>query len=99
MMILGVTDWFLPRAHPRRQKVSSQGLLCGLSWPFAASTLLRFGVEIVRGVPASPVWRPGRLIFARLQVAAVAGAHLFHPGPHLSGGQPYQGAERGIILA
>lgn len=73
MMILGVTDWFLPRAHPRRQKVSSQGLLCGLSWPFAASTLLRFGVEIVRGLPASPVWRLGGLIIARLQVAAVLG--------------------------
>ncbi len=73
MMIHGITDWFFPRAHPRRQKVSSQGLLCGLCWPFAASTLLRFGVEIVRGVPASPFLRPGGLIFARLRVAAVLG--------------------------
>ena len=97
-MIHGITNWFFSRAHPRRQKVSSEGLLCGLGWPFAASTLLRFGGDFKK-CPCLPLLVARRTDLRTASGCGGAGAHLFQPGPHLSGGQPYQGAERGIILA
>ncbi len=72
MMILGVAVWFFPRPTKDDTKYKP-GVILGLYWLFTASTLLRFGAEVISGFPGYQGLRLAGFIMSILQVGATVG--------------------------
>ncbi len=72
MMILGVAVWFFPRPAKDDSKYKP-GVILGLYWLFAASTLLRFVAEVISGFPGYQGLRLVGFIMSTLQVGATVG--------------------------
>lgn len=72
MMILGVAVWFFPRPTKDDTKYKPRVILW-LYWLFTASTLLRFGAEVISGFPGYQGLRMAGFIMSVLQVGATVG--------------------------
>ncbi|MEE9466434.1 MAG: hypothetical protein V3W14_12775 [Candidatus Neomarinimicrobiota bacterium] len=72
MMILGVAIWFFPRP-PKDDKRYNPTAIAALYWLFTLSTLFRFLLEVLAGVPNWGHLRATAFIMAIVQVFATIG--------------------------
>lgn len=72
MMILGVAIWFFPRPQKDDSQYNPTAITI-LYWLFTTSTLFRFLVEVLAGIPNYDHFMTLAFIFAIIQVIATIG--------------------------